>query len=158
MTNGDGNTWKSALYRHRCHRVAGQASKSQNPIGPWIDFTVLGFSIFPNSSLPSMQYRGSRPWEVPWIPQKDFAVTEFNATMNARCILCDGRRLHRESFRLSISGLPANLIGHCRILVMLLTKRNTPSNNIKVIWSLSTDRYIKLKYWLGIKYYLQKST
>lgn len=46
MTSGDGNTWKSALYRHRCHRVAGQASKSQNPIGPWIDFTALRFFIF----------------------------------------------------------------------------------------------------------------
>lgn len=46
MTSGDGNTWKSALYRHRCHRVAGQASKSQNPIGLWIDFTALRFFIF----------------------------------------------------------------------------------------------------------------
>lgn len=42
------NTWKSALYRHRCHRVAAPVERANRKtrIGLWIDFTVLRFCTF----------------------------------------------------------------------------------------------------------------
>lgn len=119
MTSGD--TWKSALYRHRCHRVAGQASKSQNPIGPWIDFTALRFFIFPSQLLAAVRavYRRSRPWEVPReyrrrilrLPNSTQPLWTAFSDVYFVIATDDGLAENVVAFGLSLSGLSANLIG-----------------------------------------------